>query len=154
MLCLMLWACTSGPHGSVLAIAVLPPDLDPTRAAPEADVIVYLRDLAPIDGVTPGPWDAPVVSVQRVPVRSVTGKEVSFTFDAVPVGEYALFVMIDTGRPHVRRGADSFPPRPGDYHGRTVNGVIVRQGQTSPVRVEARIQVLAPEGYDAPRYLD
>ena len=147
-------ACEQVPRGSVWATVVLPEELDPAGAPTEADVIAYLRDLSPVDGARPGPWEAPVVDHQRVALRSVTGSEVSFTFDGVPVGEYAVFALVDIGRPHVRARSDNFPPRPGDYHGRTRQSVIVSEGTPSGVRVEARIQVMAPEGYDAPVYLD
>lgn len=152
--CTLLFACEQVPRGSVRATVVLAQDLDRAGAPIEADVIAYLRDLAPVDGVRPGPWDAPVVEQQRVALRSVTRREVSFTFDGVPVGEYAVFVLVDTGRPHVRPGSENFPPRPGDYHGRTHREVIVGEGAPRAVRIEARIQVLVPEGYEAPMYLD
>ncbi|MEE9254486.1 MAG: hypothetical protein V3U43_06100 [Pseudomonadales bacterium] len=152
--CTVLFACDPVPRGSVRGTAVLPQELDRAGAPAQADVIAYLRDLAPVDGVRPGPWDAPVVDPQRVALRSLTSREVCFSFDRVPVGEYAVFVLIDTGRPHVRAGSEKFPPRPGDYHGRTRRSVTVREGTTSEVRVEARIQVLVTEGYEAPIYLD
>lgn len=147
-------ACERVPTGNVFVTAVLSQELDIENAPDEADVILYLRDLAPIGGEKPGPWDAPVVDHHRVKLNTLHTREVAFTFTSVPAGEYAVFVLVDSGRPHVRPGSTNFPPRPGDFHGRTRQGVLVREGMTSPVEVEARIQVLLPEGYAAPLYLD
>ena len=152
--CALLLGCEPVPSGNVWATAVLPEELDRAAAPDEADVIIYLRDLAPIDGVRPGAWNAPVVDHHRVELNTLSSREVSFTFTDVPVGEYAVFVLVDRGRPHVKPRSTNFPPRPGDYSGRTRQNVIVREGVTSPVQVEARIQVLIPEGYEAPLYLD
>ena len=71
----LLVACAPVPSGNVYVTAVLSQELDLAAATDEADVIIYLRDLAPVDGVRPGAWNAPVVDHHRVALNTLSSRD-------------------------------------------------------------------------------
>lgn len=151
--CLIPFSCSKSSTGNnIQGYVVLPDKIDIVTVPKEAKVYIYLKDYSSVNGKDILPWEAPTKKVIEHQISSLKNHRINFEFKNLPSGLYGVSVLVDTGRPHMRKGSVDFTAFPGDYTGGTKDNVKLEDNQTIEVSIESGMYLTIPDGYDAPLY--